>query len=216
MVASNINMFVKERKLHLNKGIVMEDVKQTNGLEKPETSCNVAEQQANSLKRFMRHYLDLFPLTEKLSTADIKKASAVLKNKDLSMDNMSGKILTIVCKATSVKSYFAFLLTKLPYLSEAKFLTLTDILDMQFNNHPVYSSIRDVRTPIILIYIESITNRLKDEYLLKAVEFWCMKGQTVWIYFKGQVSEWTVGFPKTVEFAKLHRFSSCDLNQKSA
>ena len=175
------------------------------------------EQQKNSLKRFMRHYLDLFPLSDnKLTTMEIKRANNVLKNKDLSIANMSGKIMTLVCKSTSVKSYFAYLLTKLPYLSEAKFLTLTDILDMQFNNHPIYSSIRDVRTPIILVYIESITNRLKDEYLLKAIEYWCMKGSTIWIYFKGQVPEWVASFPKTVEFAKMHRFTSSDLNPKSS
>lgn len=170
-------------------------------------------QKENNLKRFMRHYLDLFPLTEtRLTPSEIRKANSVFKDKDLSLVNLSGKTVTLVNKSSSVKSYFAFLLTKLPYLSEAKFLTLSDILDMQFNNHPKYSSIRDIRTPIVLVYIESITNRLKDEYLLKAVEYWCMKGLTVWIYFKGQKSEWLVNFPKTIEFAKTHRFSSADLN----
>lgn len=176
-----------------------------------------AFQKENSLKRFMRHYLDLFPLTEnRLTPTDIKKISLLLKGKDLSLNSFSGKVLTIVSKSSSVKSHFVFLLTKLPYLSEAKFLTLSDILDMQFNNHPKYSSIRDVRTPIVLIYIESITNRLKDEYLLKAVEYWCMNGMTVWIYFKGQVPEWTSNFPKTIEFAKSHRYSSADLNKKTS
>lgn len=183
------------------------EINASNGIKK-EDVCN-----KSSLKRFVRHYLDLFPLTEnKLTQTETKKVFNILKNKDLSYERISGRILTIVNRSSSVKSHFVFLLTKLPYLSEAKFLTLTDILDMQFNNHPVYSSIRDINTPIVLIYIESITNRLKDEYLLKAVEYWCMKGLSVWIYFKGTAPEWTASFPKTVEFAKIHRFVSADLN----
>ena len=172
-------------------------------------------QKENNLKRFMRHYLDLFPLSEnRLTPTEIKKASVLFKDKKLSLSNFSGKTITIVNKSSSVKSHFALLLTQLPFLSEARFLTLSDILDMQFNNHPRYSSIRDIKVPIVLVYIESITNRLKDEYLLKAVEYWCMNGSTVWIYFKGQVPEWVSNFPKTVEFAKTHKFASVDLNKK--
>lgn len=195
----------------------MEETKQA--LNHDDNSSNVVQNDLKTfvLKRFMRHYKDLFPLSEnRLTPLEKNKAGILFKNKDLSLANFSGKTMTMVNKSSSVKSHFAFLLTKLPYLSEATFLTLSDILDMQFNNHPRYSSIRDVRTPIVLIYIESITNRLKDEYLLKAVEHWCMNGMTVWIYFKGQTPEWTTNFPKTIEFTKSHRFSSADLNQKTA
>lgn len=173
------------------------------------------EKQTNCLKRFMRHYLDLFPITEqKLTEVEIKFFNQVFLNRDLSITKFSGKVLTIVNKNASSKSYFALLLTKLPYLSEAKFLTLADILDIQFSNHPQYATIRDIRTPFILIYIESITNRLKDEYLLKAIQYWCMKGRSVWLFYCGTMQKWINEFPKTVEFAKMNRFCSIDINEK--
>lgn len=172
------------------------------------------EQKMNNIKRFMRHYLTLFPLNDKLTPLEIKRLSYVLKGKTVSLDEMSGKVLTLVSKSTSVKSHFVFLLTKLPFLSEGTFLSLTDIIDTQFGTHPCYKSVRDITTPIIMIYVDSLTNKLKDEYLSNAIEYWCMNNKCVWVYFKGFAPEWITSFPKTVEYAKQHRFTSMDLNVK--
>ena len=172
------------------------------------------EQKSNNLKRFMRHYLSLFPLTEKLTPLETKRVAYVFKGKDLNLSDLLGKTLTLVCKSSSVKAHFAYLLTKLPFLSEGRFLTLTDIIDIQFATHPMFKSIREITSPIIMVYVDPITNKLKDEYLSNAVEFWCMNNRAVWIYFKGQAAEWCASFPKTVEYAKQHRFTSLDLNAK--
>ena len=178
---------------------------------------NDSLKKSNTIKKFMRHYLDLFPLAEpKLTQLEMKKALSVLKGKDLSFNNFQGKVLTLVSKSSSVKSFFVYLLMNLPFLSEARFLSLSEILEMQFSIEADKKTIRDIYAPFILIYIDSVTNKLKDEYLLKAVEYWCRKGGCVWIYFKGLSTEWVAGFPRTVEFAKTHRFSSLDLNNPKA
>lgn len=186
---------------------------QTSVQEKMQTIDSLTEQQKKSCMKFVGHYHDLFPITgSELKAKEINFIDKAFLNKDLSSSAMSGKVMTIVSKNDSVKSCFVHLLKKLPSLSTARYISLYDIIDIQFGKHPKYTSIRDIHAPIILIYVENVTNRLKDEYLLRAVDYWCKKGFTVWIYFKGMTVEWTTHFEKTKNFAVSNRFLSLDMN----
>jgi hypothetical protein len=189
------------------------EVKKPKAKAQQKTIDSLTEQQKLSCKKFVGHYLELFPITgSELTANEIKKIEKLLDWKNLTFDDMRGKVMTLVGKNDAVKSCFVYILKKLPFLSSARYVSLYDILDIQFGKHPKYTSIREVRAPIILIYVENVTNRLKDEYLLRAIDFWCKKGSTVWIYFKGLSSvEWTSNFPKTREFAVSNRLTSQDL-----
>lgn len=189
------------------------EVKKPKAKAQQKTIDSLTEQQKLSCKKFVGHYLELFPITgSELTANEIKKIEKLLDWKNLTFDDMRGKVMTLVGKNDAVKSCFVYILKKLPFLSSARYVSLYDILDIQFGKHPKYTSIREVRAPIILIYVENVTNRLKDEYLLRAIDFWCKKGSTVWIYFKGLSSvEWTSNFPKTREFAVSNRLTSLDL-----
>ena len=189
------------------------EVKKPKAKAQQKTIDSLTEQQKLSCKKFVGHYLELFPITgSELTANEIKKIDKLLDWKNLTFDDMRGKVMTLVGKNDAVKSCFVYILKKLPFLSSARYVSLYDILDIQFGKHPKYTSIREVRAPIILIYVENVTNRLKDEYLLRAIDFWCKKGSTVWIYFKGLSSiEWTTNFPKTRDFAVSNRLTSQDL-----
>lgn len=189
------------------------EVKKQRTKTQQKTIDSLTEQQKLSCKKFVGHYLELFPITGSALTAnEIKKIDKLFDWKNLTFDDMRGKVMTLVGKNDSVKSCFIYILKKLPFLSSARYVSLYDILDIQFGKHPKYTSIREVRAPIILIYVENVTNRLKDEYLLRAIDFWCKKGSTVWIYFKGASRiEWTSNFQKTIEFAISNRLASQDL-----
>lgn len=187
--------------------------KKTKTKPKQKTTDSLTEQQKKSCMKFVGHYLELFPITgSNLLAREVKQIEKNLSWKELTFESMSGKVMTLVGKNDAVKSCFFYILKKLPFLSNARYISLYDILDVQFGKHPKYTSIRDIRAPIILIYVENVTNRLKDEYLLRAVDFWCKKGSTVWIYFKGASAEWVTHFTKTKDFAMSNKFISIDLN----
>lgn len=201
----------KEKTVVTDSDIV--EIRKQKSKTQQKTVDSLTEQQKLSCKKFVGHYLELFPITgSDLTTNEVKKIEKLLDWKNITFDDMRGKVMTLVGKNDAVKSCFVYILKRLPFLSSARYVSLYDILDIQFGKHPKYTSIREVRAPIILIYVENVTNRLKDEYLLRAIDFWCKKGSTVWIYFKGLSSvEWTSNFPKTREFAVSNRLTSQDL-----
>jgi hypothetical protein len=201
----------KEKSVITNSDNV--ETKKSKTRTKQKTLDMLTDQQKKSCMKFVGHYLELFPITgSNLLARETKQIEKNLSWKDLTFESMRGKVMTLVGKNDAVKSCFFYILKKLPFLSTARYISLFDILDVQFGKHPKYTSIRDIRAPIILIYVENVTNRLKDEYLLRAVDFWCKKGSTVWIYFKGCSAEWVTHFAKTKDFAMSNKFISIDLN----
>lgn len=174
---------------------------------------NLSDEQQKTINKFVGHYIELFPITgTPLDIKEIRMLKKAILKKDFNINNMFGKVTTIVCKKDSAKYCFYHMLKFLPELSSAKYVSIYDILDIQFGKHPKYTSVRDICAPIILIYVEDVTNRLKDEYLLRSIDYWCKKGYAVWIYFKGIPGMWQQSFNKTKDFALSNRYTSMDMN----
>ena len=188
------------------------DVKKRRTRRKKIESLSDEKQKTNN--KFVGHYIELFPITGiPLEPKDIRCLKKNLFKKDFNLSSMLGKVTTIVCKKDSVKYCFYYMLKFIPEISRAKYVSIYDIIDVQFGKHHKYTSVRDICAPIILIYVENVTNRLKDEYLLRSIDYWCKKGYAVWVYFKGMAAEWVSHFEKTKNFAMSNKFASVDLNK---
>lgn len=167
--------------------------------------------------RFVRTYMNLFPITgDTLTNIDQYCLLKCFYNKE--NDNLINNFRLIFSTRDIMKSSFIFMLSKLSRLIDIKYITLSDILDIQFDKSNIAKNIKDIRAPLILVYIDNVTNKLKSEYFIRALEFWTRCGSSVWMFYKGKkfrfLSEYSGENSTITEFLKSKNCGFLELELK--
>lgn len=167
--------------------------------------------------RFVRTYMNLFPITgDPLTNIDQYCLLKCFYNKE--NDNLVNNFRLIFSTRDIMKSSFIFMLSKLSRLVDIKYITLSDILDIQFDKSNIARNIKEIRAPLILVYIDNVTNKLKSEYFIRALEFWTRCGSSVWMFYKGKrfrfLSEYSGESSTITEFLKTKNCGFLELELK--